>query len=130
MFLFFIWAIEFFLNKIFQNTVPTTHRYKVSLSYIGIKLLGKHNGPPILYPWSTFIIYFWLRFMFVYQKSLKQTFKTGFEYKITFWICGLVLGIHKGYYVVKKLVWNVPIKAFLYTKYNILQICGFNSTYF
>ena len=39
-----------------------------------------------------------------------------FEYKITFWICVLVLWIHKGYCVVKKLVWNVRIKSFWYTK--------------
>ena len=39
-----------------------------------------------------------------------------FEYIITFWICVLVLWIHKGYCVVKKLVWNVCIKAFWYTK--------------
>ena len=39
-----------------------------------------------------------------------------FEYKITSWICVLVLLIHKGYLVVKKMMWNVCIKAFLYTK--------------
>ena len=55
---------------------------------------------------------------FVYQKSLKRTFKPSFEYKIAFWICVLVmLWIHKVYCVVKKLVWNLRIKAFWYTKY-------------
>ena len=33
--------------------------------------------------------YFWLRFIFAYQKSLKQTLKPFFEYKMTFWICVL-----------------------------------------
>ena len=52
---------------------------------------------------------------------IPEIFKTNiwnrfFLYKITFWICVLVLWIHKGYCVVKKLVWNVRIKAFLYTK--------------
>ena len=53
----------------------------------------------------------WVRFIFVYQKSLKQTFKTGVEYKITFWNCVLVLLIHKGYCLDKNLVWNVRIKV-------------------
>ena len=54
---------------------------------------------------------------FVYQKSLKRTFKFFFEYKIIFSICVLVLWIHRGYCVVKKLVLNVRINAFWYTKY-------------
>ena len=58
----------------------------------------------------------WVRFIFAYLKSLNRTFKTGFWAQITFWICVLVLWIHKGYCVVKKLVWNVRIKAFWYTK--------------
>ena len=33
------------------------------------------------------------------------------------WICVLVLWIHKGYFVVKKLVLNVCVKAFWYTKW-------------
>ena len=36
----------------------------------------------------------WIKFIFVYQRSLKQTFKPV-------WICVLVLWIHKDYYVVK-----------------------------
>jgi hypothetical protein len=36
---------------------------------------------------------------------------------LTFWICVLVLWIHKGYCVEKKLVWNVRSKAVWYTKY-------------
>ena len=43
--------------------------------------------------------------------------KPVFEYKITFWIYVLALWIHKGYYVVKKLLGNVRIKAFWYTKW-------------
>ena len=42
--------------------------------------------------------------------------KPNFGYKITFWICVLVLLIHKGNFIVKELVWNVCIKAFWYTK--------------
>ena len=57
----------------------------------------------------------WVRFFFVYEKSLKLTLKPVFEYKITFWFCVLVLWIHKGYYVVKNLVWNIRIKKFWYT---------------
>ena len=59
----------------------------------------------------------WFVFIFVYQKSLKGTFKPVFEYKINFWICVLSFWIHKGYFVVKKLVWNLRIKAFWYIKY-------------
>ena len=41
---------------------------------------------------------------------------SSYQIWVGFWICVLVLLFHKGYYVVKKLVWNVCIKAFLYTK--------------
>ena len=44
-----------------------------------------------------------------------ERLKSVFEYKMTFWICVLVLWIHKGYFVVKNLVWNVRIKGFWYT---------------
>ena len=55
--------------------------------------------------------------LFLYTRNLKnKRLKPAFEYKITFWIYVLVLWIHKGYCVVKKLVWNVRIKAFWYTK--------------
>ena len=46
-------------------------------------------------------IYFWLIFIFAYQKSLKRTLKPSFWVQITFWIWVLVLRIHKGYHVVK-----------------------------
>ena len=59
----------------------------------------------------------WVGFIFVYQKSLKGRLKLFFEYKITFWICVLVLWIHNGYCVVKLLVWNIRIKAF--TRYSV-----------
>ena len=49
-------------------------------------------------------------------KLCNQCLKPVFEFKIIFWICVLVLWIYKGYCVVKKLVWNVCIKAFWYTK--------------
>ena len=62
----------------------------------------------------------WVWFIFVFQK-FKRTFKPVFEYKITFWNCGLVLWIPKGSCVVKKLVWNVRIKAFWYTNYIIYK---------
>ena len=59
---------------------------------------------------------------YLYTRNLlNECLKPGFEYKITFWICILGLWIHKGYYVVKKLVWNVRIKAFWYTKILILD---------
>ena len=37
-----------------------------------------------------FNIYYLLRFVIVYQKSLKPTLKTGFEYKITFYLCSVL----------------------------------------
>ena len=49
-------------------------------------------------------------------------FKTGFEYKITFWICELVLWIHKGYCVVKNIVWNVRIKSFMLIQLNATNV--------
>ena len=56
----------------------------------------------------------WIGFIFVFQKSLKRTFKHGFWVQNYLLICVLAVWIHKGYCVVKKLVWNVNIKAFLY----------------
>ena len=52
-------------------------------------------------------------YFYTCQKTLKRRFKTVFKYKITFWICVLVLWIHKC--IIKKMVWNVSIKAFWYT---------------
>ena len=65
--------------------------------------------------WYAIYIFDWN--LFIYQKSLKRTYKTIFFNKITFWVCVLVLWIHKCYYVVKKLVWMfiLNIKAFWYT---------------
>ena len=53
------------------------------------------------YPYKIIIIkiYFWIRFLSVYQKSFKQMFQTSFEYKINVWICVLELWILKGYFV-------------------------------
>ena len=55
-----------------------------------------------------------------------QLFNTSFEYKIRLWI-------HKGYFVVKELVWNFQNKDFWYTKsyllfkiiFLVFQIHGF-----
>ena len=63
-------------------------------------------------------IYFCRRFIFVYQKSSKQTFKTGF------WVQNHLLNLcssavnSQRLLCNKKLVWNVRIKAFLYSKNN------------
>ena len=59
---------------------------------------------------------FTLIYVFAYQKPLKLTFQTIFEYQINFRICLLKLWIHNGYFVFKKLVWNVRIKSFWFTK--------------
>ena len=59
--------------------------------------------------------YFWLRFFFIYQKSLRLPFKTSFWVQNHLVICVLALWIHNGYFVVKKLEWNVCIKACWYT---------------
>ena len=55
---------------------------------------------------------------FLCVKNLKnECLKPIFSYKITFWICVLVLWIHICFCVFKKLVWNFRFKAFLYTIY-------------
>ena len=64
----------------------------------------------------------WAIFIFLYQKPLKLVF----EYKIAFWIYVIVMWIHKGYFVVEKLVWNVRIKAFWYTKIFYFALLCFN----
>ena len=68
------------------------------------------------YIWNIYCknIYFWLRLIFVYKKSLTERFKPVFEYKVTVLISVFLYWIHKGYFVVKELVWNVCIKAFCY----------------
>ena len=55
--------------------------------------------------------------LFLYTRNLQNgRWKLVFEYKIiTFLICVLAVWNHKGYCVVKKLVWNVHNKAFWYT---------------
>ena len=66
---------------------------------------------------SILIIYFWLRYIFVYQKFLKQTFQTSFwgqNHLLN--LCSRVVNSQRFIFVVKKLVWNVRIKAFWYTK--------------
>ena len=69
-----------------------------------------------LFKKQTFNIYFWLRFIFVYQKSLKQTFQTGFWVKNHHWnICFRVVNSQR-LFVYKKLVWNVCMKYFWHTK--------------
>ena len=49
--------------------------------------------------------------LFFYSRNiLNGCLKPVFEHKISFWIYVLVPWNNKGYYVVKKLVWNVRIK--------------------
>ena len=60
------------------------------------------------------------------SKKLIQVRKSGLndsnkdvelqEDKITFCFCAIELWIHKGYFLLKKQVWNVNYKAFWYTK--------------
>ena len=53
-------------------------------------------------------IYFWLRFIFIYQKFLKTKASNRFlSTKPPYiWICVLAFLIHKGYFVVQKLVYK------------------------
>ena len=58
----------------------------------------------------------WVRFIFFYTRNLYNKRLNRFlSTKSPFWICVLVLWIRKGNCVVKKLLWNVRIKAFWYT---------------
>ena len=63
----------------------------------------------------------WVGFIFVCQKSLERTFKTGFRVQNHPLNLYSIAVNHKGYCVVKKLLWNVRIKAFRYTT-NIIFI--------
>ena len=74
----------------------------LELRYSFIKIHIKYNSLFILNvinvhcSWWTILnkrhkthnIYFWIRSIFIEQKSLKRTFNTTFEYKIIFWIQG------------------------------------------
>ena len=54
------------------------------------------------------IFIFDLEYLFLYFINLQnERLKPVLEYKIVFWICVLVLWIHKGYCEVKKLVYQV-----------------------
>ena len=65
--------------------------------------------------------------LFLYTRDLlNERLKPVFEYKIAFGINILVLWIHKGYFVVKNLMWNVRIKAFWYTK--MFTLCVTSNT--
>ena len=55
-------------------------------------------------------------FLFVYQKYLKPAFKTFFWHKMTFHLM-CVLWIHKGCFVIKKMLLNVGKISFWYTNY-------------
>ena len=67
----------------------------------------------------------WVGFIFVYQKSLKRTFKPGFKYKIPFWICVLVLWIHNCYFVVKKLVWHTTCSYLFLLYFSLNKLLNF-----
>ena len=65
--------------------------------------------------------------LFLYVWDLwNECLKPVFVYKITFRICVFVLGIHKGNFLVYKLVWNVLIKFFgtqeYYLKFTVPNI--------
>ena len=66
---------------------------------------------------KAFNIYFRLTFIFLYQKSFQRTFKTRCLVQCHFLICLIRLLIQKGYFVAKKLVWNVCIKDFWYINF-------------
>ena len=92
-----------------------------SIEKVDISVLTKNHYPRF---WMH-NIYFWLRFIFLYQKSFKRTFIIGF------WVQNHLLNLCSKrceftkviVYLVKKLVWNVCIKAFWYTKYISFQSC-------
>ena len=54
---------------------------------------------------------------FCIPEFLKRTFKPVFWVQIIFWICVLVVWMHRGYFLFKRVVWYVCIKAFWYTKH-------------
>ena len=67
-----------------------------------------------------YIMYLWIK-MWIFQIKMSQqiqccqnAFHNIGNSSTVMIICILVLWIHKGYCVVKKLVWNVCIKAFWY----------------
>ena len=84
--------------------------------YLSIYLLtlrsGRRGGSWLFY----FLVSVWNNQkteidIFVIRNLWNKSLNPGFKYKITFWICVLLLWFHKGY-CVKKLVWNVRIKDF------------------
>ena len=104
------WPMLIFDIGIWMNVREITYRLVIKSISIYIFLIDD-----IMLRNRSQYIFFPLRFIFVYQKSLKQTLKSVFENKIIFWICVLVLWIPKGYCVVKKLGCNGRIKAFWHT---------------
>ena len=133
----FAFLYSFLINK-FYNKINTYIHYKffnqIWFGECNYWLLKVKNSCCVCREFLTFNAYqlnlsyqIWVRLIFVYQKSLKLSFKTGFQCKITFLIYFLALWTHRGYYIVKKLVWNVRIQAFWYTK-NIMFYFIFPNT--
>ena len=73
----------------------------------------KDKRPKQCHAWWVNNLYFWLRFIFVYQKSLKRTFKTGF------WVQNHLLNLCSRAVNSQRLLCSqragVRIKAFWYT---------------
>ena len=61
--------------------------------------------------WKPQEIYIFDSDLFFIKKSLYYPLNPVFKYIITFCICVLVMWIHKGYCVVKKLEWNVILRT-------------------
>ena len=73
------------------------HRFGLA-NAINNHLISKKKKLCIFNPINAYLLNLvykiWVRFIFVYQKTLKQTFLPVFENKITFWNFVLLLWIH------------------------------------
>ena len=96
---------------------------KINYIYLWLRFglanaIDDNLGLKICVVWMDFLllIAYWVRFIFVYQKYLKRTFQTGYwlqNHRLNFWFRDVN---SQRLFCSKKLVWNVRIKAFWYTK--------------
>ena len=128
----FVWRNEIPLSlgkKLWPRTSASFFHWAVEISFLHTKWCG--NAPFIRpnFPYNkeeqsikdfSKKFHIFNRFFFT-QKPLKRTsFKTIFEYKMTFWICVPVLWIHKVYFIVKTWYEMSVLKLFNTKRYLII----------
>ena len=111
----FFRCIKFLKRYIFLTQIWLGKRLKIRV--VCREFLALNSYYWILHSKSESNLFFFKSEMFK-TNDKKQFMST----KSPFWICVLVLWIHKNYVLVKKLLWNVRNKVFWYTNIFYLRV--------